>query len=71
MKYDSCDIFLQVDSCRITLNKETSKLIIQNICQHETVKTHYISVLEPGMLHANYSTDNVPNVLVIPIQSNF
>lgn len=54
--------FFQVETCILTLNTDTLKFIVQLKCRLETVKTHYVSILEQESLQACYVKDQVPNM---------
>lgn len=53
----------QVESCTISLNAESYKLIVQFRCRLETLRTHHISILEHETLQASYITDRSLNAI--------
>lgn len=51
----------QVETCTISLNSESYKLIVQFRCRLETLRTHHVSILEHETLQASYITDRSLN----------
>lgn len=47
----------QVETCTISLNSDSYKLIVQFRCRLETLRTHHIAILEHETLQATYFTD--------------
>lgn len=52
---------LQVESCTITLDARSHKLIVQFMCRLETIRIHHISILEHETLQAAYLADRSLN----------
>lgn len=52
-----------MEECQLCLDPVNNKLKIQLKCRLETIKTHYITILENESLQVVYTKDNVPNTL--------
>nr|DBA15505.1 TPA: hypothetical protein GDO54_004705 [Pyxicephalus adspersus] len=55
-----------VEKCLISLNTNSSRLVIQLFCKYGVTKTHNLSYQDCESLQALYNTDTCPNVLRAP-----
>lgn len=61
----------EVEMCKISFDTEASKLVFQLKCRLETVKTHYVPILQYESIQVEYVPSDTPNKYVHPSPSLF